>query len=194
MLDTAVDQVVLAGRGSPYLLEAELVLARNLTLEGEANATVEVDAQSSASQPRRVVSVVSGAWVELRSLHLTGGWTGKGSGIAGSAIGNDGNLLMVSCSVFGNVAYYGGGIFNRGELELHGCSLYDNAAANSGGALYSYPGTWLSIYWSSFYSNTALYGGGVDSHAFGVIVDSHLRNNTASAGGAGGLGCYGGAL
>ena len=89
------------------------------------------------------------------------GWTGKGSGIAGSAIGNDGNLLMVSCSVFGNVAYYGGGIFNRGELELHGCSLYDNAAANSGGALYSYPGTWLSIYWSSIYSNTALYGGGL---------------------------------
>jgi hypothetical protein len=125
---TAVEHVVLAASGSPYVLEVELALARNVTLEAESDSSVVLDASASATRLCRVLSVGLGASVELRGLWLTGGWTAKGGGFDGGAIGNYGRLVMRRCEVFGNAAYIGGGVFNRGELEVFDSSLRDNVA------------------------------------------------------------------
>ena len=129
---------MLAVHGSPYQLDAELALVRNVTLEAEGNSSVVLDAQASATRRCRVLSVGLGASVEIIGLRLTGGWTAKGGGFDGGAIGNYGRLVVRRCEVLGNTAYIGGGIFNHGELEVFDSSLHDNVATYIG-AFYSYP-------------------------------------------------------
>ena len=179
-----VDRVVLAAHGSPYVLDRELALTRNVTLVAEVNATVVLDAGADDSWHRRVLSVSADACVELFGLQLTGGLTVVGGGVAGGAIGNAGKLAMHGCEVYANCAHFGGGIFNQGELELFSCVLRDNTADDSGGAIYSYPGTWLSMHGCSVFRNTAVWGGAIDSHAWGIMMDSSVHLNTA-AGAAG---------
>ena len=77
-------RVNLMAAGSPYLLDAELVLATNVTLQAENGTFVVLDAQASAQNPRRVLSVNASATIELVGLVLIGAWTGSGSSGGGA--------------------------------------------------------------------------------------------------------------
>lgn len=97
----SVNFIELSLVGSPYVLESELTLDRNVSVSAEAGVTV--DAAASEADPRRVLSVSAGAHAELHGLTLRGGWTGQGSS-GGGAIGNHGTLLVSGCVVSGNFA------------------------------------------------------------------------------------------
>ena len=76
--DATVHLAELSPVGSPYILDSELTLDRNVSLRAEGVATL--NAAASAVDQRRVLSVSAGAHVELHGLTLRGAWTGLALG------------------------------------------------------------------------------------------------------------------
>ena len=199
LADGGVSHVLMKSVSSPYLLDAELELTRNVTISaegvGEAGGVrgaggvgrewridvvrgVVLDARASELDPRRVLRVAARASVVLHGLSLKGAWMGQGT-TGGGAVANFGRLSMKGCDIFRNVAFVGGALFNRGELELIDCAIHDNTATGLAGAVFSTGG---SIYASgcAVYNNLARYVGGLDLHTPSSIVDSTISNNSAS--------------
>ena len=144
--DPSVARVVLAPEGSPYILQHELVVTRDLVLEAARGASgyVVLNASASAERPGRVLSVAEGVSVELRGLRLTGGWLPKGSSNGGAVL-NHGTLHVVGCSIDGNTAYVAAGILNYARLEVSESSLQSNVATVFAGAVFGFPGSTMSV-------------------------------------------------
>ncbi|NLF32145.1 MAG: LEPR-XLL domain-containing protein [Planctomycetes bacterium] len=87
---------------------------------------VTIDAMSSGGVTivggqDNVISVGTGARVDLLGLTLTGG-----SGTWGGGIANSGTLTLTGCTVSDNAAWCGGGIYNHGTLVLDRSTVSDN--------------------------------------------------------------------
>jgi hypothetical protein len=91
---------------------------------------------------------------------------------------------MGACTIRFCHSFVGGGIFNRGNVTLVDTFLIENDAESAGGGMFSYPGTTLSMTRVQFEANTAIFGGGLDSHAIGLISDAKFIGNTGKFGGA----------
>ena len=120
--DSNVAVIYLAFAYSPYNLEAEIKLERNVTLIGEGitgegwlpseggQPMVKLDALASRLSPRRVLNVAADATVTLQGLTLTGAWMPQGSDPGGGAVSNAGTLSMLGCRLEHNSAYSGAAI------------------------------------------------------------------------------------
>ena len=123
LLDSAgATELILASSGSPYILDAELVLARNVTLRAEAPGVV-LDAHASVSSPRRVLRVLAGAHVNAYNLSLTGAFTLQDADPGGGAVANEGTLRMFGCDLHDNQAWLGAAVYSSGTLVMHDCNV-----------------------------------------------------------------------
>ncbi len=130
------------------------------------------------------------------SLVLRGLTLAHGTSFHGGAIWvNGGDLTLVHCTLFGNVATQtGGAIYSRGgNLTLTQCTLFDNSAAG-GGAIRSAFGS-LTMSSCTLTANSALYGGATVISAGSAQINhctfalNHATGDTWGDGG-GALDCY----
>ena len=182
----SVTKIILSN-GMPYVLDAELYVARNLTMIGEAAEGGELatlDAQANEKAPRRILNIAAGAFIELYNLTLTGAWMPDGSDPGGGAISNAGRLRMHGCTLMRNRALIGAAIFSSGELFLHDCELTDNFNAYAG-ALAVYSGS-ATVSECRFERNHAsIVGAALLVLAPTLVMDSFVRVNTAGDAGGG---------
>lgn len=191
--DAAVDTCV-AGSGADtielpdgtFLLEGagaedgnasgDLDVASEIVFQGNGASKTHLVSQGQD----RVVHVLTGAKVTLRSLSVSGGKATRGGGIYSA-----GDLTLVDVLVEGNQAVHGGGIASFGALTLTRSQIVDNTAIGENGR----PGDGQG--------NGGVRGGGGGGGGIGgglyleggpaVITESVFSGNLAR-GGAGGSG------
>src|SRR5262249_14188557 len=99
-----------------------------IAVSGGGTATI----QQAATPGDRVLSVLTGATVEVTGVTFTGG----GNVSQGGGIFNQGSLTLVGCAISTNSAALGGGIANEGSLTLTGTSLVEDTATTEGGGVW----------------------------------------------------------
>ena len=108
---------------SPMALRRELLIDRNLTLQGGRHANIRIEADRRS----RVLSVQPGVHVALCGLSFDGGHAWR-QGIDGGAfrVASGASLSLTLCSVSGFLADNGGAVY-----VASGGALTDNNAADS---------------------------------------------------------------
>jgi hypothetical protein len=174
------------------LSQGELLLKKNLTIEGQSSQPETISGNSSS----RVFEVAAKAKVTLTYLNLI-----DGNGLAnptdtstyaysGGAILNFGTLAVNNCTLSNNSAQYGGGIFNEfGTVTVNSSTLSGNSAIihipNSfgvGGGIWSVGS--LTVNKSTLSGNSATReGGGIYNRGSLTVSSSTLSDNSAYQGG-----------
>ncbi len=186
------------------LTSGELVLDKNLTIDGDIDGDDVPDVILDGNASSRVFSVTSGAEVTLDALAIRNGKTNlsgggvfndadltiRNSALSGNFAGDKGGgvhntlgILSIQGSILsGNSAHWGGGISNfaNGSLSIQDSTLSGNFADNGGGI---HNWSTLSIQNSTLSGNSASYGGGVYNRTTLSIQDSTLSGNSAGSGG-----------
>ncbi|MEM8680927.1 MAG: choice-of-anchor Q domain-containing protein [Planctomycetota bacterium] len=107
----------------------ELIIDKNLKLDGPGAAQLTLDAQGQS----RVLLIQEGATFELARLTLTDGMAARGGGIL-----NAGALTIVESVVTGNRSSgLGGGIGSFGTTNVIRSTISDNTSGSSGSAIFS---------------------------------------------------------
>ena len=121
-------------RGTLFLTEGDLDLDRDLTIVGPGGG-LTIDADNSS----RIMSLSPDHVVSLSNLNLTGGRT---TGSGGAIQNDESDLTLNGCTLFNNVAAFGGAIFNAGigsgnsaSLRLNNCTVTGNSATSNGGGI-----------------------------------------------------------
>jgi hypothetical protein len=189
--------VSLKGLTGTLTLASELVVSKNLTLEGGSGVVLSGDGKT------RVLNVAAGSSVTLKGLKLTGGKSLAATSsnlkaraaIAGQGgiIFNAGTLVIqTGTEISGGEATQGGGVYNAGALTLEGGIIKGNKAVGTatgqgrGGGIYSELETTLNITGGSIEGNSAASnGGGVRAEAKINMSGGTIKNNTASYRGGG---------
>jgi alpha-tubulin suppressor-like RCC1 family protein len=170
------------------LLDDELVLDKDLTIDGETHAVTV-----SGNDVTRVFNATAGhitlAHLTIADGHVTtddcGGFSNRCGG--GLILQNSSVAVTVLDSTFsGNQATWdGGGIYNYyGTLTVETSTFSDNQATSGGGGIYNYYGT-LTVETSTFSGNQADYRGGGIANGSGTLTvqDSIFSGNQATDGG-----------
>ena len=144
-----------------------------LIINGPVPPGIKIDGGGSV----QVMSVVSGARVNLNGLTIANG--GFGGGGSAGGIYNLGTLTVTNSIFSGNDAAEGGGIANGGTLTVTNSTFSNNNAA--GGAGISNFGT-LTITNSTFSGNDAAEGGGIDNYDTLMVTNSTFSDNTGAGG------------
>ncbi|HQR36447.1 MAG TPA: right-handed parallel beta-helix repeat-containing protein, partial [Blastocatellia bacterium] len=176
------DTIVFSGVTTVTLTSAELLINKNLTIDGGANG---VTITRSGATLFRIFTINSGNTVSFNKLTIS---NGNRSGQAGG-IQNNGTLTMTDCTVSGNTSGQGGGIQNDSVLTMTGCTISGNTATDSDGGGMAAFGTNTTLTNCTFSGNNAIANGGGLSISSGVLVMTNctVANNTASlSGGEGG--------
>jgi hypothetical protein len=149
------------------VIEAEIVVARDVTLNGEGNLTVD------GNQEHGVFRVPAGVTAEVRGFAVTKGQPG---------IHNEGVLRLIDSRVSGNhMSGVGGGIFNQGTVALENSLVSDN----SNGGIFNVGGT-VTVTHSTISANRNSYTSGfVPALAGGIhngggtlsVIDSTVSGN-----------------
>ncbi|WP_085684336.1 MULTISPECIES: Ig-like domain-containing protein [unclassified Pseudomonas] len=184
--------IVTFSSGMTVQLTSELLINKNITVDGDLNNDGVADVTLDGQYRTRVVEITSGSTVTLDGLVIT----------RGLVSGNGGN------GGYGATGAMGGGIFNAGILTLNNVSVTSNAAAGGGGG-----GGVTSTYsggagggggglggqggghGGSTGSGIGTYGGqagsgGVGGYGGGFDATHMGGRGGSSTGGAGGLGTY----
>ncbi|WLH52163.1 Ig-like domain-containing protein [Pseudomonas tolaasii] len=109
--------IVTFSSGMTVQLTSELLVNKNITVDGDLNNDGVADVTLDGQYRTRVIEITSGSTVTLDGLVITRGLV-SGTG------GNGG---------YGATGAMGGGIFNAGILTLNNVSVTGNAAAGGGG-------------------------------------------------------------
>ncbi|MCX2543242.1 Ig-like domain-containing protein [Pseudomonas sp. COW5] len=109
--------IVTFSSGMTVQLTSELLINKNITVDGDLNNDGVADVTLDGQYKTRVVEITSGSTVTLDGLVIT----------RGLVSGNGGN------GGYGATGAMGGGIFNAGILTLNNVSVTGNAAAGGGG-------------------------------------------------------------
>ncbi len=167
------------------LTSGELVIGKNLTIDGSALAS---PISISGNNAVRVFMVNSGVTANLIGLRIINGYA---SGTSGAGIYNAGVLMVSNSTLSGNNTTNGGaGIWNlsSGTLLVSNSTFSGNNAASGGGIVSQ--GV-LTVSNSTFFSNTALSGGGGGYSGGGIYNSSGtltVLNSTFSGNGAANVG------
>ncbi|MFL1495603.1 Ig-like domain-containing protein, partial [Pseudomonas antarctica] len=159
--------IVTFNAGMTVQLNSELLINKNITVDGDLNNDGVADVTLDGQYKTRVVEVTSGSTVTLDGLVIT----------KGLVAGNGGNGGAAAAGAMG------GGIFNAGILTLNNVTVTANAASGGGG------GGGLSGYSGGGGGGGGGIGGGNGGHG-----GSTGPGNLSYAGGAGSAntGGYGG--
>ncbi len=109
--------IVTFSSGMTVQLTSELLINKNITVDGDLNNDGVADVTLDGQYKTRVVEVTSGSTVTLDGLVITKGLVAGNGGNGGSAA----------------VGAMGGGIFNAGILTLNNVTVTANAASGGGG-------------------------------------------------------------
>ncbi|MBI4752726.1 MAG: hypothetical protein HY774_29910, partial [Acidobacteria bacterium] len=155
---TAGDTIVFSGVSTVTLTTAELLINKDLTIDGGAGVTV-TRSTAGGTPNFRIFNISSG--VMMNNLSIT---NGNVSGGDGGGIINSGTLTMTGSTISGNTLTgsfpLGGGIFNMGALILTNCTISGN----------------LNI------GSTASLGGGIRSHGPVTLLNCTITGNTSLGG------------
>ncbi|MBX7223284.1 MAG: hypothetical protein K1Y36_25455 [Blastocatellia bacterium] len=188
-----------AGVTTVTLTSAELVVDKNLTINGGSGVTVT----RSGVIAFRIFNVTSGT-VAMNNLAITNGnVTGAGGGIqngstlsltdctvsgnqgTGQAGGvqNGGTATLTRCTISGNTAPQGGGIQNDDILTMTNCTVSGNTVPNSigsfGGGLLIF-GPTTNLVNCTFTANMATRGGGISAAGTVTLTNTIIALNTGS--------------
>ena len=187
--------------GTLTLTNGELVIASDVTIDGDTNGDNGADITIDASFGSRVFDVSSGT-ATIDSLTIKGGY---GSGVriaaaadltlinstvasnysssAGGGIVNYGAATLISSTLSSNNGHHGGALANFGTATLVNVTLADNDGSLGAGI---YNGTFsgttgtLTLVSSTLSGNDASdYGGGVYNHGDATLINSIVAGNTA---------------
>jgi hypothetical protein len=109
--------IVTFNSGMTVQLTSELLINKNITVDGDLNNDGVADVTLDGQYKTRVVEVTSGSTVTLDGLVITKGLVAGNGGNGGSAA----------------AGAMGGGIFNAGILTLNNVTVTANAASGGGG-------------------------------------------------------------
>jgi hypothetical protein len=109
--------IVTFSSGMTVQLTSELLINKNITVDGDLNNDGVADVTLDGQYRTRVVEVTSGSTVTLDGLVITKGLVAGNGGNGGSAA----------------AGAMGGGIFNAGTLTLNNVTVTANAASGGGG-------------------------------------------------------------
>ena len=155
----------------------EKVITSDATVDGGGTMTL------SGGQSTRVFRVARGAKLNLLNLTIT-----AGSANFGGAIYNEGEALLTSCTLRGNVDDAGGAVDNEGTATLEDCTLSGNSAGvGQGGAIANLDEQSLPTLTDSTLSgNAALSGGAVYNGGTAALEHCRLNGNESNGHGGGG--------
>ena len=185
-----------------YTLEGgELIIKKNLTLEGAGAATTIIQAAAAPGvASHRVINIPFGREVSISGVTIRHGlvdsseprhllFPGTASGMVGiplefgGGIHIHGTLRLSDSVITGNQAGGGGGIFNGGILTLSNTIVESNTATASGGGIYN--GGVLEMLNADLIDNRAGSGGGILNMGILTVKRSTIRGNAAKYGGGG---------
>ena len=184
--------------GANITVTADIDLS-NSTLSIESGKTVTIDLNGHKLDRKltkrgegggQVITVRSGATLNLTGGTLKGGWGGAG----GALVNEGGTVTMTSVTCSNNVADdRGGGICNRegGTLTMTDCSITNNlsndkSGAKGGGGLFNEEGATAVLAGVTIMGNTAkLCGGGICNFGTLTIDGCTIQNNKANTEGGG---------
>ena len=162
----------------------ELVVAGNVTIDGDINGDNRFDIVIDGDLDSRVFHVTAGTST-FHSLIVVDGREIAGNG-GGFAIDAGATVTIADSTISDNhVAGYGGAIANSGTLKLTNSFLGANTADNSGGGIYNH-GT-ASVTNATVYANSGYNGGGIFNAAGSDlhVIQSTLTGNYAGMSGGG---------
>ncbi|HND21285.1 MAG TPA: right-handed parallel beta-helix repeat-containing protein, partial [Acidobacteriota bacterium] len=126
----AGDTIVFSGVTTVTLTTAELLINKNLTIDGGAGVTV-TRSTVGGTPNFRIFNVGSGTTVIFNNLSITNGIAVNGGGINSS-----GNLTILNSTISGNTVTganinQGGGIWSASPLTLTNCTISGNLATGT---------------------------------------------------------------
>jgi uncharacterized repeat protein (TIGR01451 family) len=156
-----------AGLAGPITLTSgELLIDKNLTIQGPGARSVTVVRDTSAPEFRIFHIGNSNYDVTIDGLTISNGKVNSGFGLGGGLFNEStGNVQITNSTISGNTAFSGGGIFNLGPMVIRDSTISGNTA--QGGE-----------------------GGGIDSEGGPFhLINSTLSGNSADTDGGGLLNC-----
>jgi hypothetical protein len=184
--DTITFDASLSG-GTITLTSGELVIDKNLTIDGSALASQVTISGNNAS---RVFKITGAYNVTLNSLTIA---NGNSAGSVGSGILQMGGTLTVTNStISGNIS--GGGIVNYGTLTVTNSTISGNSRDSGAGGGMLNAGT-ATVTNSAISGNTGSYGGGAANYGTTLtFINSTLSGNNAIGGVGAGIENHSGTL
>jgi hypothetical protein len=168
--------------GTINLTLGELIIQRNLTINGPGADLLTIDA--SGSDGSRVIEIDDGnsetlVNIAISGLTLTGGDVSDGGG----AIQSSENLTVTASTISGNSADKGGGIYSYSGAVTVSDSVI---SGNVGGGIFNYGDGDVTVAATTISGNSAESGGGIYGYNGSVTVtNSAISGNSASGSGGG---------
>ena len=183
-------------RGAITLASGELLVNKNLTINGPGANLLSVQRSATSGTPNfRILNIAANSYATIFGLTIA---NGNLPGQRGGGIINRGTLNLKKATISGNTANFGGnggGIYNDfGRLTISYCTLSGNTVsssngAGSGGAIFNQGGE-INLFASTISGNSATdaahedSGGGIISNVGSIdIVDTTITDNSADFGG-----------
>ncbi|HMW02456.1 MAG TPA: right-handed parallel beta-helix repeat-containing protein, partial [Acidobacteriota bacterium] len=160
------DTIQFSGVTTVTLTSAELLIDKNLTINGGTNG---VTITRSGATQFRIFNISSGT-VSLTKLTIS---NGNNPGQAGG-IQNSGTLTMTECNVTGNTSPQAGGVQNDGVITLNRCTIANNTATTGG----STGGGFVSFGTSNTFTNCTISNNQASGSGGGLAISSGTLNLT----------------
>jgi uncharacterized repeat protein (TIGR01451 family) len=162
---------------STIYLSSTLTVEKSLTIDGNGfDVTISGDSGNDGSPNVRLFTINSGSTVTLSHLTLEDGKAGTGG--AGGAILNQGELVLESVTVRDNSAEKGGAIANlaSASLTVRNSTIYNNSGTVEGAALFSFAPITLTNSTISGNSGTNV----IFNASLLTVTNSTIANNTGN--------------
>jgi fibronectin-binding autotransporter adhesin len=186
-----------SNEGGATLSVVNSTIAQNVALSGSPATTISTGgAIANAGTLSVMNSTVSnnsagngGAIINSGQLSISGSTFANNSSTTGGGGGimNSGTLSIVGSTFSGDTSMggsgQGGAIANAGTLTITNGTFVNNSTSGVGGGIYNNSPVTAQIIDSTFSTNSALTGGGIESDSAAVLSGTTLSGNSASFGG-----------
>lgn len=165
------------------LILGEVVIDKNLTIDGEIDDDPWTWVKISGNNTSRVFYIPTGIAASLNQLEIVKGHTEHGTSGGGVYI-DDGNIVYISeCNFVDNSSGGSGGAIYNGDgvLYISGTRFTSNSAFNYGGAIYNDNGLLNLRYCRLEYNSATIQGGAIYNDQNGVlnVIESGIVENHA---------------
>ncbi|PHN00964.1 hypothetical protein CRP01_39465 [Flavilitoribacter nigricans DSM 23189 = NBRC 102662] len=174
--------------------ENSILVNKDVTICGGAPGTIVQATNNPGTGNFRIFNISNGSTVTINDLVLQNG--NLLSNLNGGAILNNGDLLLVNCTLTNNRAHRGGAIASSGNLGLIDCTVSNNTVADlgisraSGGGIYS--GGIIALVNTTISGNDNQTGGAGDGGGMTILagaifyaIHTTIANNTIGVDGNG---------